>query len=158
MSFQPCRRSYAAGKLINHYYSTLTHPVYAKFGLLIILIGLVELAVLVKLGMEIGLLQTILFQLGIGFVGAWIARLYGIRIWLRIQGELAAGRMPAEQMIDALLIFVAGIIMLTPGLLTDVLALALLLPGSRTVFKRWLRKRFDRMRGSQQTGLTVLLD
>lgn len=130
----------------------------AKFGLLIIFIALVELAVLVKLGMEIGLLKTLLFQLGLGLVGAWIARLYGIRVWLRIQGELAAGRMPAEQMIDGLLIFVAGVIMLTPGVVTDMLAFALLLPGSRTIFKRWLRRRFDRMRGSQQTGLTIVLD
>jgi UPF0716 protein FxsA len=63
----------------------------------------------------------------------------------QIRNSLAQGIVPAEEMVDAVLIFVGGILLITLGVLTDLCALVLLLPYSRTIFKRWLRRRFDRM-------------
>ena len=52
--------------------------------------------------------------------------------------------LPAEEMVDSVLIFVGGILFVIPGVITDIAALVLLIPFSRTIFKRWLRRRFDR--------------
>jgi len=62
---------------------------------------------------------------------------------LRVRECLNRGEMPAEDLIDAVIIFAAGVVLLTPGLLTDIAGL-LLLPATRTPFKRWLKVQFDR--------------
>jgi UPF0716 protein FxsA len=59
--------------------------------------------------------------------------------------SLSQGQIPAEEMIDGVLILAGGILLFTPGVLTDLFALVLLFPWTRTYFKRWLRRRFDRM-------------
>lgn len=76
-----------------------------------------------------------------GFVGAWLARRQGFSTWLRIQRELADGKMPGESLADALMIFVAGALLLTPGLLTDLFGFSLLLPPCRRVYRRWLMQK-----------------
>jgi UPF0716 protein FxsA len=62
----------------------------------------------------------------------------------RVRERLQRGEMPAEDMLDALLIFIAGIVLLTPGLLTDTAGLLLLFPASRREVKKWLRRKLDR--------------
>ena len=62
----------------------------------------------------------------------------------RVRASLEQGLMPAEAMLDALLIFVAGIVLLTPGFLTDAMGLLLLIPETRFVFKRYLRRKLNR--------------
>jgi UPF0716 protein FxsA len=63
------------------------------------------------------------------------------------------GRVPAEQMVDGLLILAAGIVLITPGVLTDMAALLLLIPLTRRVLKRWLRTRLERSVASGRTRL-----
>ncbi|HET9884956.1 MAG TPA: FxsA family protein, partial [Candidatus Binatia bacterium] len=53
--------------------------------------------------------------------------------------------LPAEEMLDSVLIFAGGVLFVVPGVITDCAALVLLIPFTRTIFKRWLRRRFDRM-------------
>ena len=89
-----------------------------------------------------------------GFVGAYLARLQGIHTLLKIQSNLQQGIMPAEELIDALLILVAGIVLLTPGFLTDAAGLLLLIPQIRFYFKRWLRKKFDQWTNTQNIHFT----
>jgi UPF0716 protein FxsA len=67
--------------------------------------------------------------------------------------NLSQGVVPAEELVDGLLIFVAGVLLITPGIFTDVLALFLLIPFSRALIKRWLRRRFDRMVSSGKARL-----
>ncbi len=62
---------------------------------------------------------------------------------LRVRQSLQQGLVPAEEMVDALLIFVAGIVLLTPGFITDAAGLLLLFPPARFHFKRFLRRKFD---------------
>jgi len=64
---------------------------------------------------------------------------------LKLKMNLRQGLMPAEELIDAVIIFIAGIVLITPGLITDIFGLLLLWPYTRNKFKRMLRKKFDKM-------------
>jgi UPF0716 protein FxsA len=74
-----------------------------------------------------------------------LARFEGLRTWHQIRQSLSQGIVPAEEMLDSVLIFVGGVLFVIPGVITDLAALVLLIPFTRTIFKRWLRRRFDRM-------------
>ena len=114
-----------------------------KLFLAFTLIPVAEIYLIVKLGGILGALNTVIVIIVTGFLGASLARLQGLETMRRVQQSLQQGIMPAEELIDALLIFVAGIVLLTPGFLTDIAGLALLFPPSRTRLKRFLRRKFD---------------
>ncbi len=128
---------------------------FGKLVLLFVGLPLVELAILIKLGQFMGLWPTIGLVIVTGIVGASLARMQGFLVYTRIQHELAAGRMPAEEMIDGLLILIGGVVLLTPGILTDLFGFAMLLPLTRLFFKRWLRKRFDSMVQQGETRIFI---
>ncbi|MGH7826180.1 MAG: FxsA family protein [Candidatus Binatia bacterium] len=113
--------------------------------LLFLIVPVIELYVLIKIGGYIGAVNTVLLVIGTALLGVILTRLEGMRTLRQISQSLSQGIVPAEEMIDGLLIFAGGILLLTPGVITDVLALWLLIPFTRTLFKRWLRRRFDRM-------------
>ena len=81
-----------------------------------------------------------------GVIGTALARSQGWRVWSRIREELAAGRMPAEPLLDAVLILFAGALLLTPGVLTDLLGITLLIPWTRNYYRRrlvaWFKSHF----------------
>lgn len=112
--------------------------------LLFITVPILEMAILIQLGEWLGLLPTLALVVLTGIAGATLARRQGLRVLLRIRAELAAGRMPVDKLVDGLLIFGAGVLLLTPGLLTDVVGLAVLLPGPRNWLKRTAGNRFSR--------------
>jgi UPF0716 protein FxsA len=112
---------------------------------LFIVIPSIEIAILIKIGTIIGFWPTLFLQLATGMLGAFLAKMEGLFIWRKIALELQSGRIPADSLINAFLIFAAGIILVTPGLLTDLAAYALLIPWTRNLFKRWLRKRFKKV-------------
>jgi UPF0716 protein FxsA len=116
---------------------------FARLLLLFTLVPLVELFLLLQIGQYIGLPSTLGLVLLTGVLGAWLARQQGLRTLTRLRGELAAGRMPGETLIDGVLILVAGAVLLTPGLLTDLLGFALLTPAVRTVIRKTLAQRFQ---------------
>lgn len=113
--------------------------------LLFTVVPLLELYFLIKIGSAIGALNTILIVLGTALAGAALAKLEGLRTIRQIMNNLSQGVLPAEELIDAVLIFGSGILLITPGVLTDLFALFVLVPFTRTYFKRWLRRKFDRM-------------
>ncbi|MFQ5916731.1 MAG: FxsA family protein [Candidatus Binatia bacterium] len=117
----------------------------ARLFLLFTIVPLAELYLLIKIGSYMGAFNTILLILITGILGALLARLEGLRTLRQITLSLNQGIVPAEELVDSVLIFVAGIVLVTPGVLTDAMGLLLLFPYTRTIFKRWLRKRFDRM-------------
>ena len=117
------------------------------------IVPLVELFILIKIGGHIGALNTILLVIFTVLLGAMLVRMEGLRTLRQIQSSLAQGQLPAEELIDGVLIFVGGILLVTPGVLTDLCALILLLPYTRMHFKRWLRRRFDRMVASGNVRL-----
>ncbi|MGH7798210.1 MAG: FxsA family protein [Candidatus Binatia bacterium] len=121
--------------------------------LLFTIVPLAELYILIKVGSHIGGFNTVLFVFLTAVLGAFLARLQGLRTLQQIQSSLSQGQIPAEELIDGVLILAGGILLFTPGVLTDLFALVLLFPSTRTHFKRWLRRRFDRMVASGNVGL-----
>lgn len=105
--------------------------------LLLTLIPLVELSILLRIAERIRWGPTVLLVVATGVLGAWLARREGIRALQKIQSELAAGTPPTGAMLDAALIVVAGVVLVTPGVLTDALGFALLIPPARS----WIKKR-----------------
>jgi UPF0716 protein FxsA len=113
--------------------------------LLFTLVPLLELYILIKIGGYLGAFQTIVLVVFTVVLGIALARFEGLRTLQQIKQSLSQGIVPAEEVVDGVLIFVGGILLITPGVLTDLFALVLLIPHTRTIFKRWLRRRFDRM-------------
>lgn len=107
------------------------------------LIPVLEIYFLIKVGSFFGPFLTILIVIGTGVLGAYLARQQGLRTMMKVRESLGQGTMPAEELIDALLIVVAGVVLLTPGFMTDTIGFLLLVPGTRTVFKRWLKNQFQ---------------
>lgn len=108
-------------------------------------IPLLELYILIKIGGYLGAFQTIALVVFTALLGVVLVRFEGLRTLQQIRQSLSQGIVPAEEMVDGVLIFIGGILLITPGVLTDLFALVLLIPYSRTIFKRWLRRRFDRI-------------
>lgn len=131
---------------------------FLKLILLFIGLPLVELAILVKLGTLIGVWPTIGIVAVTGFIGAGLARSQGFRVWAEISRELQAGRMPVGDLTDGLLILIGGIVLLTPGLITDLFGFAMLVPFTRRGFKRYLSTRFQRMTRSGEVRVYTLLE
>jgi UPF0716 protein FxsA len=116
---------------------------FFKLFLAFTLVPFIEIYLLIKIGGQVGAFNTILIVILTGLLGASLARLEGIKTMTKVRDSLNRGDLPAEEMLDAMLIFVAGVVLLTPGFLTDLTGLALLVPKLRFWFKRWLRKKFD---------------
>ena len=120
-----------------------TNRMLLKLFLSFTIIPVLEIYILIKLGAFLGALNTVIIVISTGILGAYLARLEGMHTMIKVRESLSRGEMPAEGMLDALLILVAGIVLLTPGFLTDIAGLLILIPQTRLVFKRWLRKKFD---------------
>jgi UPF0716 protein FxsA len=118
--------------------------VLLRLFLLFTLVPIAELAILIRLGGLFGFWPTLALVLGTGAAGAWLARREGLRSWLAVQGELATGRIPTTELVHSLVILVAGIVLITPGILTDIAGIALLFRPVRSRLIRSLRSRFER--------------
>lgn len=114
-----------------------------KLFLAFTLIPALEIFLFIEIGKSIGTLNTFALVILSGFAGAWLAKMQGLETMMRVRRNLDNGIMPAEELIDGLIIFGAGIVLLTPGFFTDIVGLLLLFPPSRFHFKRFLRRRFD---------------
>ena len=113
--------------------------------LLFTLLPIADLALLIWIGSKTSLLFAIGLAIGTGIVGAWLARQQGWRALRRVQQDMAAGRVPTESLLDGLLILVAGVLLVAPGVITDVLGIVLLIPVSRRlvrrlIFRQWMRR------------------
>ncbi|RAL23512.1 hypothetical protein DL240_04955 [Lujinxingia litoralis] len=114
-----------------------------KLLFLFTVIPLIELALLIPLGQLIGLWPTIGLVVATGLLGAVLGKLEGLRAWHAIQEDLRTGKIPADSLLDGLAVFVAGVFLITPGVLTDVVGLMLLIPPLRAPLKRAIRGRFQ---------------
>jgi UPF0716 protein FxsA len=114
--------------------------------LIVLFIGVpfAEIYVLLQVGQAVGVLNTLVLLVLISVVGAWLAKREGLGVFRRMQRSIDARRVPGTELVDAFLILLAGALMLTPGFLTDILAILLLLPPVRAVVRRELRRRVAR--------------
>ncbi|MFP3959925.1 MAG: FxsA family protein [Spirochaetaceae bacterium] len=118
---------------------------FARLLLLFTAVPIVELYILIRIGNLIGALPTIGIVLVTGIAGAGLARRQGARVWLEIQSQMQQGVFPADSLIDGLLLVVAGAVLITPGVLTDILGFAILIPVTRIPIRNWVRARLSRM-------------
>jgi UPF0716 protein FxsA len=114
--------------------------------LIVLFIGVpfAEIYVLLQVGHAIGVLNTLALLVLVSVVGAWLAKREGIGVLRRMQAAVNAGRVPGVELIDGFLILLAAALMLTPGFLTDIVAILLLLPPVRAVVRSELRRRLAR--------------
>ena len=104
----------------------------------------VVIYLIIEVAQLTGILNTVALLILVSVVGAWMVRREGLGILRRAQKELVAGRVPGRQMVDGLLVLVAGVLMLTPGFATDAFGLVLLFPPSRITVRESLIRRFTR--------------
>ena len=109
---------------------------------LFLVVPLLELYVIIQVGQAIGALNTIGILLLDSLIGAWLMKREGLAVVRRLQAQLEQGKVPGREIVDAFLILFGGALMLTPGFVTDVLGMGLLLPPVRIVVRRVLARRF----------------
>lgn len=126
---------------------------FIRLLLLFTVVPLIELILLVRLGSVIGVGPTILIVMCTGALGAWLARRQGLGILNRISDDLSAGRLPADALIDGLLILIAGALLLTPGLITDAVGFLLLVPQGRSVLRKAVVERLARRIGDREPAV-----
>ena len=115
--------------------------------LILLFIGtpLIELAILIKIGQSLGVGYTLGLVILTGVLGAYLARWQGFVTLRKIQEDVNNGRMPADKLIDGVLILCSGILLLTPGLITDLIGFIGLIPFSRNLVKGWLKRKLKDM-------------
>jgi UPF0716 protein FxsA len=116
--------------------------VLARLLLLFILVPMAELALLLVIADYTDWLFTLGLIIFTGVVGAWLARREGTQCLSRIQAELSQGQLPGDSLVDGLMILVAGAVLITPGVLTDILGFSLLVPPIRARLKQLVIARF----------------
>ena len=127
---------------------------FLKLFLAFTLIPVVEIFLLMNVAEVIGSGNAILLVLGTGFLGAYFAKVQGMQTMFRVRESLRMGTVPAEELVDALMIFIAGVVLITPGIMTDVAGLLLLFPVTRQQFKDILKKRFEALRDDGTIDIT----
>ncbi len=116
---------------------------FARLLLLFLLVPLVEIYVLIKVGSVLGAGYTIILVIFTAIVGAYLARSEGAQAMLRVRANMDQGIMPGDDILDALLILVAGLVLLTPGFVTDFFGLLLLFKPSRRVIRKFVREKLE---------------
>jgi UPF0716 protein FxsA len=110
--------------------------------LIFVVAPLVELAVFVQAVQWIGLLETLLLLILVSTLGVFVVRHQGLGVLRRVREQLRAGVLPAADLLNGLLIVVAGILLVLPGFVSDVVAILLLLPPTRAFVRFLLNKHY----------------
>jgi UPF0716 protein FxsA len=118
-------------------------PLWA-LAILFLIVPLAELYLILKVGDTIGIGWTILLLVADSLLGSWLLRTQGRAVWRRFNEILAQGRVPHREVIDGVLVIFGGAFLITPGFLTDIVGLVLLLPPTRSVVRRYLARRLGR--------------
>jgi UPF0716 protein FxsA len=106
----------------------------------IIIVPALEIGLLILSGKTFGLIPTILLIISTGVIGAWLAKNQGLRAIQQVQSQMSHGQMPGDTIIDGLCILVGGVLLLTPGFITDSIGFILLVPSTRNWIKPFILK------------------
>jgi UPF0716 protein FxsA len=118
-------------------------PLWALI-LIFIAVPIAELYVIYLVGDAIGVWQTLALLAADSLLGSLLLRSQGRSVWNRFNEALAAGRVPRREVMDGVLVIFGGAFLITPGFLTDVLGLLLLIPPTRSVVRRQVERRIGR--------------
>jgi len=113
---------------------------FTKLLILFVIVPVTELYILIEVGKKIGSLTTIGIIILTGIIGAYLVKSQGFMILRKIQNDLNEGIMPGDSLIQGAIILAGGILLLTPGFITDILGFIFLIPVSRNIVKKYLLK------------------
>ncbi|HEV2761153.1 MAG TPA: FxsA family protein [Acidimicrobiales bacterium] len=114
---------------------------------LFLVVPLAELYVIIQVGQAFGALNTIALLVIVSAVGAWLVKREGMSVWRRFQRQVESGSVPGKEIADGVMILFAGALLMTPGFLTDLLGISLLLPPVRAVVRGAVMRRAARRAG-----------
>lgn len=112
--------------------------------LVFVVLPIAELYVMVQVSQAIGFASALLLLIGVSVLGGWLVRHQGLRIWNRFQQQIGRGVVPSKELVDGVLVLLAGVLLLTPGFITDALGIVLLLPPVRALVRTILVRRTQR--------------
>jgi len=113
---------------------------FLRLFLLFTLVPMFELWLLIRVGESIGAVNTVMLVITTGIVGAWFAREQGFKVMTQFQSSVQGGVMPGELVVEGIMILVGGILLITPGIFTDLCGLSLVIPFTRKPISIFLRK------------------
>lgn len=98
-----------------------------------------ELTLIIIIGQKIGVFSTLAVIILTGITGAYLAKIQGLLTIYRIQNDIQKGIMPADRLVDGFIILCCGLMLLTPGFLTDIIGFLGLIPITRNIFKNYVK-------------------
>src|SRR5688572_18378430 len=119
---------------------------FVVLAVVFLVVPIVEIYVMLQVSGAIGVPETILLLIVVSVLGAWLAKMAGVGVLYRLQRTVRSGKIPSGELVDGALVLFAAALMLTPGFITDCLAVLLLLPPSRAVVRGVVLRRI-RARG-----------
>ncbi|MGH9118292.1 MAG: FxsA family protein [Acidimicrobiales bacterium] len=112
---------------------------------LFLLLPLAELWVVVQVAGQIGAVEAVLLLIAVSMVGVWLVKREGVGVWRRLQAQLPRGQLPQTEVVDGFLLLAAGVLLVVPGFLTDIVAAFILVAPTRALFRRlvvsWVARR-----------------
>ena len=113
---------------------------------MLVLLGIpvAEIFFIIRVARDLGIPETIGLLVAVSVVGAWLVRRSGLGVLRQIRERLFRGEIPGKELVDGLLILLGGLLMLTPGFLTDAVGLLLLMPPTRLALRALLIRRFGK--------------
>jgi UPF0716 protein FxsA len=126
----------------------------AMFALILVVLPIAEVASIVWVAHQVGVLATLGLLVGVSVVGAVLAKHVGLEVWRRFRATLAAGDIPTGEVFDGVLVLIAAVLLVIPGFITDILGLLLLIPAVRSLVKwmAWRRMRRRLIELTERTG------
>ncbi len=122
-------------------------PMVGVLVVLFFLVPLAELYVIIQVGQAFGALNTIGLLILISAAGAWLVKREGMSVWRRFQRQVESGVVPGREIADGVMILFAGALLMSPGFLTDLVGIALMLPPVRAVVRSVVTRQAARRAG-----------
>lgn len=122
-------------------------PMVGVLVVLFLLVPLAELYVIIQVGQAFGALNTIALLILISAIGAWLVKREGMSVWRRFQRQIESGAVPGKEIADGVMVLFAGALLISPGFLSDILGIALLLPPVRAALRGVLMRQAARRAG-----------
>jgi UPF0716 protein FxsA len=115
---------------------------FFKLFLLFTVVPVVELYLLIRIGTVIGVFETVMVVIITGVIGAWLAKREGFNVLMSINRSLEKGEVPTRKLVEGVLVFIGGALLLTPGFLTDIVGFSFLIPFFRNILIQLLTEHF----------------
>jgi UPF0716 protein FxsA len=109
----------------------------------LVIVAMVEIYVIIQVAHAIGALDTIALLILVSVAGVWLAKHAGFTVLRHLRAQINAGHAPTAELVDGVLVLVAGLLIAIPGFVTDALGLLVLFPPTRALFRRSLHRRFS---------------